>query len=124
MNTQRWVTGSLVVLALVAFLALRQIFGLIWDVFQLPLYDDLVVALPDILALLGAAAIFFVLLKNDSVNTFLKEVVLELSKVTWPAQRETLISAVVVIVMVGLASLLFFSFDVLWGSLTQRLIIN
>ena|SRR3989338_6453935 len=124
MNTNRWVIGSLAVLSLLVFLVLRQIFGVVWDVFEFPFYEEWVLSLPDILSLLGAVGLFAGFLKNGKINTFLKEVVLELSKVTWPAGKETVISAVVVIIMVGIASFIFFGFDVLWGSITQKLIVN
>ena len=124
MNTQRWVTGSLTVLSLIVFLVLRQVFEVVWDAFEFPLYEEWVLNLPDIIALLASLVVFFILFRGVRINSFLKEVVLELSKVTWPAGKETVISAVVVIIMVGIASLIFFGFDVLWGSITQKFIIN
>ncbi len=50
------------------------------------------------------------------------EVVLELSKVTWPLPRETVTSAAVVVVMVAIASAILSLFDSLWGTLTQKLL--
>lgn len=43
--------------------------------------------------------------------TFLQQVRTEVSKVTWPTRRETVVSAIMVFVMVGLAMLFFFSVD-------------
>jgi preprotein translocase SecE subunit len=50
---------------------------------------------------------------------FLNDVAVELSKVTWPTMQETVASTGVIIVMVGIASLLMFFFDTLWGTLTR-----
>jgi len=47
--------------------------------------------------------------------TFLQQVRAETSKVTWPSQRETVISTVMVLVMVVLAALFFFASDQLIG---------
>ena len=49
--------------------------------------------------------------------TFLQQVRTEVSKVTWPTRRETLVSSIMVFVMVILAGLFFFTIDQLlsWG---------
>ena len=47
--------------------------------------------------------------------TFLQQVRSETSKITWPSQRETMISTVMVLVMVVLAALFFFASDQLMG---------
>ena len=48
---------------------------------------------------------------------FLQEVRQEVSKVTWPSRQETLISTVMVLAMVALASLFFLASDqiISWG---------
>lgn len=46
---------------------------------------------------------------------FLQQVRSETSKVTWPSQRETMISTVMVLVMVVMAALFFFASDQLIG---------
>lgn len=43
--------------------------------------------------------------------TFLQQVRTEVSKVTWPTRRETVVSSIMVFVMVALAMLFFFSVD-------------
>ena len=48
---------------------------------------------------------------------FLQEVRQEVSKVSWPSRQETLISTVMVLIMVALASLFFLASDqiIAWG---------
>lgn len=46
---------------------------------------------------------------------FLQQVRSEASKITWPSQRETMISTAMVLVMVVLAALFFFASDQLMG---------
>ncbi|MEM7216439.1 MAG: preprotein translocase subunit SecE [Pseudomonadota bacterium] len=43
--------------------------------------------------------------------TFLQQVRTEVSKVTWPTRRETVVSAIMVFIMVGLAGIFFFFLD-------------
>jgi preprotein translocase subunit SecE len=47
--------------------------------------------------------------------TFLQQVRSEVSKVTWPTRRETVVSSIMVFVMVLLAGIFFFSIDQLLG---------
>ena len=47
--------------------------------------------------------------------TFLQQVRAEVSKVTWPSRRETLISTVMVFVMVLFAALFFLAVDQILG---------
>ena len=47
--------------------------------------------------------------------TFLQQVRSETAKVTWPSRRETLISTIMVLVMVMIASLFFFAVDQIYG---------
>jgi len=48
---------------------------------------------------------------------FIQQVRDEAAKITWPSRRETLISAVMVLIMVALASVFFLAVDALlkWG---------
>jgi len=47
--------------------------------------------------------------------TFLQQVRSETAKVTWPSRRETMISTVMVLAMVVIASLFFFTVDQIYG---------
>lgn len=47
--------------------------------------------------------------------TFLQQVRTEVSKVTWPTRRETVVSAIMVFVMVIMAGIFFFAIDQLLG---------
>ncbi|UXM96027.1 preprotein translocase subunit SecE [Bartonella sp. HY329] len=48
--------------------------------------------------------------------TFFKQVRAEVAKVTWPSRRETVISTIMVLVMVVVASLLFLLVDFLFSN--------
>lgn len=53
---------------------------------------------------------------------FLQEVRQETSKVTWPSRNETLISTVMVLVMVALASIFFLAADQIISWLVQLML--
>ncbi len=53
------------------------------------------------------------------VSEFGLEVIVELSKVTWPTRKETVVSTGVIVVMVAIAAVLMFGIDALWGTLTS-----
>jgi preprotein translocase subunit SecE len=54
--------------------------------------------------------------------TFLQQVRSETQKVTWPTQRETGISTVMVFIMAGLAAVFFFAADWLMGWMISLLL--
>ncbi len=116
---KKYLDLGLGVLALIVWAMLRQLFMLGWDLLRLPVYESLPVGIPDILAFVLAMIAFVVLKRNAKVTEFGLEVISELSKVTWPTRKETVVSTGVIIVMVGIASLLMFVIDTVWGTLTR-----
>ncbi len=80
------------------------------------------VSLDLIIGIVGGVAVFVALRTNKKVHTFTEEVVNEMTKVTWPARKETLASGVVVLIMVGVAALIMSFFDSIWGSLAQKIL--
>lgn len=122
MNPKRWVFLGYGLTAIVLFFVFRQIMGVVWDAFRWPLFEEWVVTLPDLVSL-GLAGLLFVGLKqNRKAGDFMLDVVAELGKVTWPMRKETLVSAVIVVVMVGIASVILSVFDTVWGTTTQRIL--
>lgn len=116
---KKWLDLGIGGISVAVWLVMRQILNSVWDLFRLPLVDALPVALPEILAFLLAIALFVILRRNAKVKEFGLEVISELSKVTWPTQKETMISTGVIIIMVGIASVLLFVFDTAWGTVTR-----
>lgn len=106
-------------LALIVWAMLRQLFILGWDLLRLPVYESLPVGIPDVLAFVLAIVVFVILKRSPKIDEFGLEVISELSKVTWPTRKETVVSTGVIIVMVGIASLLMFVIDTVWGTLTR-----
>ena len=124
MNAQKWVKISYGLFAVVLFFVFDQILSLVWDMAGWSFHEEWAVGPTQVGALVLSGVLFFALQKIESANVFMTEVVIELSKVTWPQRKETVQSAIVVIFMLAITSVLLFFIDSLWGSLTQRLLIQ
>lgn len=68
------------------------------------------------------AALGFGLYFNDKSNAFMNEVVLEMSRVTWPASKDTTNATIWVILFVLVAGALLGAFDSLWSWIIKMLL--
>ena len=72
----------------------------------------------DLIVRIGSVAIsallFFLLYRNDQTNQFMNEVMVELSRVTWPTQKETMSATFVVVIMVVISGVILGLLDQLW----------
>ena len=67
--------------------------------------------------------IFFVLFRSRAANEFMNEVVSEfMTKVSWPTQKETTTSTLVVLVTVVIAGFVLGLFDSIWSYILRKLI--
>ena len=67
----------------------------------------------------AGALSFAILYRHDQANQFMHEVVAELSRVTWPTQKETASATFVVIIMVLISGLYLGLLDYVWTQLLQ-----
>lgn len=122
MQTQKWVNLAILLGSLALFVFLGKMLGVIWDLGRLPLLEDWPVPPAYAVALVLTASASFWARKNEKANSFLNEVALELSRVTWPGRKETVASAGVVVVLVAVASLILFLVDTLWGTVIRGIL--
>ncbi|MFN7684153.1 MAG: preprotein translocase subunit SecE [Oligoflexia bacterium] len=73
-------------------------------------------------SILLGAVLFFGLYRSQQATQFVSEVVVELSRVTWPTQKETSAATVLVIVMVLISGLFLGFLDYLWTVLLKWVI--
>ena len=66
--------------------------------------------------------VFLVLWRHQQANQFMNEVMVELSRVTWPTQKETSSATVVVIVMVLISGAVLGFLDYVWTSLLKQVL--
>ena len=114
---QRWINISYLVVSALLCLVFRHLAEVVWDLAHLQVSADALLAPTDWIALGLAIVVFVTLMRNRRLNEFMSEVVLELSKVTWPPRKESVMSAGVIVVLVGIVSLLLVGFDTLWQKL-------
>ena len=71
------------------------------------------------LSVLVGALVFWGCYSHTQTNTFMNEVAVELSRVTWPTQKETTSATFVVIIMVLICGIVLGLFDFTWTKLLQ-----
>jgi preprotein translocase subunit SecE len=118
-NNQRWVYISFMafsaLIAYIVFVALFKLAG-VYDFEAKVKNIDLVIRLG---ALALGAILFFGLYKSDSANQFMHETVTELTRVTWPTNKETVNATFVVLIMVLITGLLLGLVDKFWTLVIQ-----
>ena len=112
---QKWVnlvfTGVAIIVASILFVGLSKV-SAVYSLESNIKSIDLVIRLGSIA--LGAALGLGLYLHNQT-NAFMNEVVLELSRVTWPATKDTTNATVWVILFVLVAGAVLGAFDSLWA---------
>ncbi len=86
----------------------------LWSLFAKP--NDLAVNGSAVL-IAGVAAYFAY--RNERVFAAAYDVTSELEKVTWPSRKETYAATLVVVITVTLASIIMWSFDMVWSSVAN-----
>lgn len=111
---QKWVNLS--------YLALAALVGYVFFALSLKIVGayDLEARVRDIDLIvrgvsLGLGGLLFLLLyRNEQANQFMNEVMIELSRVTWPTQKETTSATAIVIIMVILSGIVLGVLDYIW----------
>ena len=110
MGNNKWVHLLFASAGLLIAFVVVQATEWIWGFFAKP--KDLIV-LP--LGLGLSAALTYRSWRNERTFSKAQEIVMELSKVTWPARKETSAATVVVIITVIIFSAILGLFDMLWS---------
>lgn len=118
-QNQKWVNACFlfvsVLFGYILFAALFKLAG-IYDFEAKVRNIDLVIRL---VSLGLGSLLFLILLKSDTTNQFMHEVVAELSRVTWPTQKETVSATFIVIIMVLVTGVLLWLVDNFWTRVIQ-----
>lgn len=116
MQTQKWVNLALLIAAGLVFLFFQKGVAAIWELAGWSRLENGVIPLDVLIALVLSGGIALWARYRTRSNTFLNEVAQDLSKVTWPMRKETITSAGVVVVLVGIAAVLLALIDLVWGT--------
>ena len=119
---QKWVNIIFMVVAIlvasILFVGLTKI-AAIYNLESTVKSIDLIIRLGSIFlgALVGLGLYLY-----DSSNAFMNEVVLELSRVTWPGNKETTGATIYVLMFVLIAGLVLGGFDSLWAWIIKQIL--
>ena len=121
-DRQKWVNLSFISLAgLVAYI-MFEIFYMVSSTYDL----ETRVRNIDLIMRAGSvgigAILFFILYRHDKANQFMNETVVELTRVTWPTQKDTSRATLVVIVMVIISGVVLGGLDSLWTWLMKQVL--
>ena len=113
-NQQKWVNLSFVAASLL-LAVIVNVLAAKFSVFldfegRVRNLDKILLAVSVGFGLLAYLAMY----KNSVANTFMNEVVAELTKVTWPTKDETLKATIAVLISVTIAGVAFWVVDSLW----------
>ena len=72
-----------------------------------------------VVSILVGLVVFVFLYRHDKSNQFMNEVVVELSRVTWPTQKETASATFIVMIMVLISGMVLGLLDYVWTYLLQ-----
>ena len=121
LGVERWVQFAYAACAITLAWFLIKLTGSIWT-----LLADTVDAVPepnDTIIAVAAGLVAFVTAvvtyRSKKIHTFVVEVCVELSKVTWPTRKETWSQTIVVIVVSIIAAVILGVFDAVWAQITD-----
>ena len=101
----------------ILFYLLQWSIDWIWGFFTPSTPSDFKISLA---AAVVATSVGVIMYRNDRIYHLANEVASELKKVTWPTAKDTRRSTMTVIFMAILASLILFTFDLMWSGITER----
>lgn len=121
LGVERWVQFAFAACAITLAWFLIKCANAIWT-----LLADTVDVVPEpnaTIIAVGAGLVAFVTAvltyRSTKVHTFVVEVCVELSKVTWPTRKETWSQTIVVIVVSIIAAIILGVFDAVWSQVTD-----
>ena len=123
MSKQRYVLLVFVIAAVLIGISVQSAATSAFAQFALP--DDRVLGIlntSSILAILGGAATFLVLIRNRPALKFVGEVVGELVRVTWPSREETVRAATTVVLTTVFMASLLAVYDFTWKNVADLIL--
>lgn len=116
---QKWVNLSLVAVGILLAFIFHELTMRIVSLYDLETRVKNVDLIVQGISLALGCLTFVILRRHPVANQFTNEVVEELSRVTWPTQKETSSATVVVIIMVLISGVILGALDYLWTRLLQ-----
>jgi preprotein translocase subunit SecE len=121
LGVERWVQFAYAACAITLAWFLIKVTDATWT-----LLADTIDAVPEpngTIIAVGAGLVAFIAAvatyRSKKVHTFVVEVCVELSKVTWPTRKETWSQTIIVIVVSIIAAIILGVFDAMWSQITD-----
>jgi len=111
---QKWVNLSYLAAAVLFGYIAFSILGKIVGVYDLEARIRNVELILRVVSVVLGGLLFLGLYKNEQANQFMNEVVVELSRVSWPTQKDTGSATFIVIVMVVISGIVLWLLDYAW----------
>jgi preprotein translocase subunit SecE len=121
LGVERWVQFAYAACAITLAWFLIKLTGSVWTLLAdtvdaVPEPNDTIIAVgAGVVALIAAVVAY----RSEKIHTFVVEVCVELSKVTWPTRKETWSQTVVVIIVSIIAAAILGVFDAFWAQITD-----
>lgn len=122
METQKSVNLALVVLTALVFVFLSKVAFLVWGWLNWPVFEEWTIQLPYLVAFGFSLVVGVSLRRYQVANAFFNDVVEELARVSWPQRKETVSSAVVVVVLLAISAGSLLIIDTLWRAVIRGLL--
>lgn len=122
MNRKKVITICLILVAVFLYLVASRTVEAVLGGLNVPLKRVFFLTWPEWVGIVTAVVAFVVTVKNTVAMGFLDECAVELLKVVYPTPRESGQSGIVVIAMVGIATLLLAVFDSVWWAFTRLIL--
>lgn len=122
MSVARYVNLSFVVIGLLLYVILGEVFASVFGIFGSSVNFAVLGSkfrLAQLLALVASVGVAIWLRRNDKIHSYAMEVGSELSKVTWPTWKDTKRATLVVIITTLVLSGILGLMDVIWGALSR-----
>lgn len=107
------------VCAFIAWLLVSKLIDTVFGILKINYGMEWVVSLPDVAGILAGIILFIIMNRTQKIKVFADDVIVEMSKVTWPERKETVLSTGIIIIMVAIASLILLGFDFVWGTIVK-----
>jgi preprotein translocase subunit SecE len=121
LGVERWVQFSYAACAITLAWFLIKASNATWAILadsvdSIPEPDGTMIAVGSGLVAFIAAVIAY---RSRKIHTFVVEVCVELSKVTWPTRKETWSQTVVVLIVSAIAAVILGVYDAVWSHITD-----
>ncbi|MCP5463689.1 MAG: preprotein translocase subunit SecE [Deltaproteobacteria bacterium] len=119
MSQKKILNICLIIAGFFLYLVASQFAEQLFDWFDLPINQGFYITIPNLIGILVAGLGYVITLKSRRAMEFLESSVSELAKVSYPTLKEASQSAVVVVVLVSIATFFLWFFDFVWLRVTK-----